>query len=73
VAYVQNNLGVALERVGRMDEAKRAFETAIHLSPRYLKAQLNAQRLQRLASAGETEAQGEIEDPGFEPDEAPQE
>ncbi len=73
VAYVQNNLGVALERAGRMDEAGRAFARAIELSPRYLKAQLNAQRLRRLATMGEMGEQDEVEDPGAEPDEAPKE
>jgi tetratricopeptide (TPR) repeat protein len=70
VAYVHNNLGVALERVDRLDEARRAFAKAVDLSPRYLKAQLNAQRLERLASTGETDAREEVEDPCLQPDEA---
>lgn len=73
LAYVQNNLGVALERTDRMDEARSAFAKSIDLSPRYLKAQLNAQRLQRLASTQEMPDQVEIEDTCLEPDEAPQE
>ena len=49
VAYVHNNLGVALERVGRIGEARDAYEAASFLSPKYLKAKLNASRIARLA------------------------
>jgi tetratricopeptide (TPR) repeat protein len=49
VAYVHNNLGVALERVGRIGEAKGAYEAASFLSPKYVKAQVNASRIARLA------------------------
>lgn len=45
VAYVQNNLGVALERVGRPDEAKAAYQHAMDLSPKYVKARINAARM----------------------------
>jgi tetratricopeptide (TPR) repeat protein len=51
-AYVHNNLGVALERVGRTDEAKQAYLTATNLSPKYVKARLNAARV---AKAGDIE------------------
>jgi tetratricopeptide (TPR) repeat protein len=51
VAYVQNNLGVALERVGQVDEAKLAYARATNLSPKYVKAELNAKRVKRLASS----------------------
>jgi Flp pilus assembly protein TadD len=51
VAYVHNNLGVALEREGREDEARGAYLSALALSPRYVKAQLNFARLGQLASA----------------------
>jgi tetratricopeptide (TPR) repeat protein len=51
VAYVHNNLGVALERVGRIDEAKEAYAAASFLSPKYVKAQVNASRIARLARA----------------------
>jgi Flp pilus assembly protein TadD len=61
VAYVQNNLGVALERVGRADEAKAAYLHAMDLSPKYVKARLNAARVAK-APTGERLA---------EPDEAP--
>jgi Flp pilus assembly protein TadD len=61
VAYVQNNLGVALERVGRADEAKAAYLHAMDLSPKYVKARLNAARVAK-APTGERPA---------EPDEAP--
>ena len=50
VAYVHNNLGVALEREGREDEARGAYLSALALSPRYVKAQLNFARLGQLAS-----------------------
>jgi tetratricopeptide (TPR) repeat protein len=47
-AAVQNNLGVALERAGRAEEAKAAYQKAMDLSPRYVKARLNAARVARL-------------------------
>ncbi len=49
VAYVQNNLGIALERVGRKDEAQTAYLTATTLSPKYVKARVNADRVARAA------------------------
>lgn len=45
VAYVQNNLGIALERVGRTDEATAAYQQAMDLSPKYVKARVNAARV----------------------------
>jgi Flp pilus assembly protein TadD len=45
VAYVHNNLGVALERLGRKDEAKAAYQQAMDLSPKYVKARINAARV----------------------------
>jgi tetratricopeptide (TPR) repeat protein len=65
LAYVQNNLGVALERLGRLNEAMHAFAEAAELSPRYLKAQLNLQRLEKLAS-GEISEEGELDDRSFD-------
>ncbi len=47
VAFVHNNLGIALERVGRPDEAKAAYQHAMDLSPKYVKARLNAARVAR--------------------------
>lgn len=44
-AYVQNNLGVAYERLGRKEEAQAAFLTATTLSPKYVKARVNAERM----------------------------
>lgn len=48
VAFVHNNLGVALERVGRRDEARAAYLHAMDLSPRYVKARVNAERVARV-------------------------
>lgn len=48
VAFVHNNLGVALERVGKKDEAKIAYQQAMDLSPKYVKARLNADRVAKL-------------------------
>ncbi len=45
VAYVHNNLGVAYERVGRGEDAKHAYQVAMDLSPKYVKAKLNAARV----------------------------
>jgi tetratricopeptide (TPR) repeat protein len=44
--YMLNNLGVTYERLGRAAEAHAAFSRAAELSPRYLQAQLNRDRLQ---------------------------
>lgn len=51
ISYVANNLGVALERMGRKDDAREAYSHAMELSPKYVKAQINALRLNRMASA----------------------
>jgi tetratricopeptide (TPR) repeat protein len=45
VAYVHNNLGVAYERVSRAEDAKHAYQVAMDLSPKYVKAKLNAARV----------------------------
>ena len=47
VAYVQNNLGVACERLGRLEEARAAYAAATRLSPRYVQARINADRVAR--------------------------
>jgi Flp pilus assembly protein TadD len=52
VAYVHNNLGVAYERLGRTEEAQAAYSAATRLSPRYIKAQVNSNRMNRVASLG---------------------
>jgi len=49
VAYVHNNLGVAWERLGRLEEARTAYATATRLSPRYVQARVNADRMGRVA------------------------
>lgn len=49
VGYVHNNLGVAQERLGRTAEAQAAYATATRLSPRYVKARLNADRMNTVA------------------------
>lgn len=51
VAYVHNNLGVALERAGRKGEAKAAYQRAMDLSPKYVKARLNAARVAKVEDA----------------------
>ena len=50
-ASVHNTLGVALERSGRTDAARAAYDRATLLSPRYVKARVNAERLSRVAAA----------------------
>ena len=37
--------GVAYERVGRGEDAKHAYQVAMDLSPKYVKAKLNAARV----------------------------
>ncbi len=44
-AAVHNNLGVALERVGRGEEAKESYARATVLSPKYVKARVNLNRV----------------------------
>ena len=53
VAYVHNNLGVALERTGRGEEAKTAYQQAMDLSPKYVKARLNADRVAKAAQSSD--------------------
>jgi Flp pilus assembly protein TadD len=73
VAYVHNNLGVAYERLGRTEEAQAAYAAATRLSPRYVKAHVNASRMNKVASLGVTPPallSGEVtgplqEDPGL--------
>lgn len=52
VAYVHNNLGVAYERLGRTEDAQAAYTAATRLSPRYVKAHVNANRMNKVASLG---------------------
>jgi tetratricopeptide (TPR) repeat protein len=54
VAYVHNNLGVAYERLGRAEEARAAYSTATLLSPRYVKARVNVERMNKVAQASVT-------------------
>lgn len=61
-AYVHNNLGVALERVGRKDEAKQAYLTSTTLSPKYVKARINAQRVARVGTIEELDFDYEAPD-----------
>ena len=49
VAWVQNNFGIALERTGRTEEAKSAYLTATSLSPKYVKARVNMNRVAKIA------------------------
>lgn len=49
VAYVHNNLGVAFERLGQEEDARAAYAAAMHLSPRYVQARINADRMRRMA------------------------
>ncbi len=48
ISYVQNNYGVALERTGHRDEAKSAYQHAMDLSPKYVKARINAARVAKV-------------------------
>lgn len=61
VAYVQNNLGVANERLGRLEEARAAYAAATRLSPRYVQARVNAERVGRVARADPTSQGGASE------------
>ena len=58
LAYVHNNLGVALERLGHREDARQAYAVAMELSPRYVKARVNSERMARVASAGGTGTPG---------------
>jgi tetratricopeptide (TPR) repeat protein len=48
-AYVHNNLGVAYERDGRKIEAKEEYSKAISLSPKYVKARVNSDRVAKFS------------------------
>lgn len=49
LAYVHNNLGVALERTGQAEAARDAYFVATSLSPKYVKARVNAARVAKAA------------------------
>lgn len=66
VAYVHNNLGVALERTGRKDEALVAFQHAMDLSPKYVKARLNVSRLAKAMVDAPTADEATVDDPAPE-------
>ena len=59
---MQNNLGVALERVGRGDEAKAAYQHAMDLSPKYVKARINAARVAKAPKADEAQLDDTMSD-----------
>ena len=61
-AYVHNNLGIALERVGRRDEAQQAYLCATNLSPKYVKARVNASRVAKAAEAVDPEEDATMTD-----------
>ncbi|MCU0695882.1 MAG: tetratricopeptide repeat protein [Myxococcaceae bacterium] len=71
VAYVHNNLGVAYERVGRGEDAKVAYQDAMDLSPKYVKARLNAARVAKgtveLDGAPESDTLSDVPHPMPEP------
>jgi tetratricopeptide (TPR) repeat protein len=52
-AVVQNNLGVARERTGDLAGAKEAYARSTLLAPRYVKAQVNGQRMAVVRSDGD--------------------
>jgi Flp pilus assembly protein TadD len=68
VAYVHNNLGVALERVGRTDEASAEYMLSTTLSPKYVKAVLNHERMKKTAAISPDES-GSATDAVVEPGE----
>ncbi|MEL6183010.1 MAG: tetratricopeptide repeat protein [Myxococcota bacterium] len=62
--HVHNNLGLALELDGRLEEARAAFEDALAVSPFYVKARVNLRRVdegieKRLEAAARRVADGE--------------
>lgn len=71
VAYVHNNLGVAHERLGQVEEARTAYAAAMHLSPRYVQARVNADRMRRTAHADLASARTERGQPRPTQGEAP--
>jgi tetratricopeptide (TPR) repeat protein len=72
-AVVQNNLGVALERLGRTEEASSAFEKSSALAPHYTRALVNRARLAQLLTqdAGAAPAPDEDEETDSDADVAP--
>lgn len=61
IAYVWNNLGVALERTGNVEEAKLAYSESSFLSPKYVKAQVNAARVAVLRQNAMADTDVEVE------------
>lgn len=67
VAYVHNNLGIALERMGRTDDAKAEYMQASFLSPKYVKAQVNASRIAALTPKEDVSSDGTMSDVPLRP------
>ncbi len=73
--YVLNNLGLALELVGRLEAARAVFGEALAEEPMYVKARVNLRRIEASLAARETArarvvADGSFSEPG--PVEAPE-
>lgn len=60
LAYVHNNLGVALERLGETSLAQGEYLVATDLSPKYVKARINADRVAKAPTALPFEGDGDV-------------
>ena len=56
MAYIQNNLGMALELTGNADESEVAYRRAAEADPAHEKARINLARLESIAPQPEAGA-----------------
>lgn len=56
-AFMLNNLGLAYEGAGRLGDASTQFEGALEISPRYVNAQVNLDRMVQLAQRADEQVE----------------
>ena len=71
-AYMLNNMGLAYEGAGRLQEAMSSFKQAVEKNPKYINAKINLDRLVTLAKRAEQEVPSATETEWEQPFEEPE-